>query len=159
MIVVEQDESVFQNRFGMGQKMGQGVQQRRAALGWSQMDLAVRAGVSIDTVLNLEKGRNVHLMSLEKVITALEQGEYEPVLADVAVDAALKLTPSSSRELSSRPPEADFVASIVAQTTNPMVRIEMVKAVLAIHEREQSQHPPDVDPTEPARASATGSEG
>ncbi|WP_329429080.1 tetratricopeptide repeat protein [Streptosporangium sp. NBC_01495] len=52
---------------------GEALRSRRAAAGWSQRDLAVRAGVSVRTIRDIERGRvaRPHRTSLERLVAAL----------------------------------------------------------------------------------------
>ena len=57
----------------------EGLKPVRLARGWSQIDLAVAAGVSPTTVLNLERGVNTPLPSTaRKLARALELPIAEP---------------------------------------------------------------------------------
>ena len=48
------------------------VQELREALGWSQRDLAEKAGVRQATVSQAESGKGVNLATLEKLANALD---------------------------------------------------------------------------------------
>lgn len=48
------------------------VQELREALGWSQRDLAEKAGVRQATVSQAESGKGVNLATLEKLADALD---------------------------------------------------------------------------------------
>lgn len=61
------------------------VRASRDALGWSQMDLAERAGVSRPTIARIESGEDVSTATLDKVAQALG------LVLEVRVDGTTQL--------------------------------------------------------------------
>lgn len=53
------------------QHIGQLIRQRREALGWSQADLAQRAGTNQQTIDRLERGETKHSRALSSILDAL----------------------------------------------------------------------------------------
>jgi DNA-binding XRE family transcriptional regulator len=54
----------------------------RRALGWSQAELARRAGVRVETLNRLEHGKHAaHVATVDKLQTALDEGEAEAARA------------------------------------------------------------------------------
>lgn len=68
---------------------GERIALRRSRLGWSQTDLATRAGVSLGTVLRIEKDRNVRRDNWTSVIGALDAGEAARALPALELDMTL----------------------------------------------------------------------
>lgn len=69
------------------------VREYRSVLGWSQQDLADRAGCSRPTIARLEAGRVILSVTMNKVIDALNQGIADAVQADKRAAAAKQQAP------------------------------------------------------------------
>lgn len=54
--------------------LGERIRQQRLAFEWRQSDLAVRAGVSTQTIKAMETGANVSLLSFLQVLNVLGHG-------------------------------------------------------------------------------------
>lgn len=55
----------------------------RALLGWTQGELAQKAGVGLSTVKGLEAGGHIHRSNSEKIQTAIEGAGVYPQHADI----------------------------------------------------------------------------
>lgn len=55
-------------------EVGRRVRLQRIAFGWRQSDLAMRAGVSVQTIKAVEKGEAISSSNLLRVLLALNQG-------------------------------------------------------------------------------------
>lgn len=77
---------------------------RRSRLGWSQTDLAERAGVSLGTVLRIEKDRNTQRINFDAVIAALEAEEG---LVAHGLVSAPKALPPLAMTSPDHPPSTD----------------------------------------------------
>lgn len=55
--------------------LGERIRMRRTAKGWTQEDLADEAGVSTNTIGNLESGKRGRLLTLPKIARALDWSE------------------------------------------------------------------------------------
>lgn len=53
-------------------EMASKVHETRVSLGWTQNELAERAGVSRPTVARIERGDDISTATLEKIVLALE---------------------------------------------------------------------------------------
>lgn len=58
------------------QDYGKGIRAERKMRGWTQQQLAQKAGLSRQTIVDLEKGRNVSLFAFHKALITLGKGLY-----------------------------------------------------------------------------------
>lgn len=92
---------------------GERVALRRNRLGWKQRTLAEAAGVSLTTVVQIEKDRGVRTESLRAVLSALEQAEKGPTLSP----------PPGTTDLSTK-------EGVDAAHTRQRLRLETLEVVL-----------------------------
>jgi len=79
------------------------VREYRSVLGWSQQDLADRAGCSRPTIARLEAGRVILSVTMNKVIDALNQGIADAVQADKRAAAATQQAPKQHASVPASP--------------------------------------------------------
>lgn len=78
------------------------VRAARALLGWSQEDLAARAGVSVATIRRQEPGHGQFLAGeevLRKIAAAFETGGIELISSDMTKGHGVRLAQASRRDL------------------------------------------------------------
>ena len=72
------------------------VKEYRSVLGWSQQELADRAGCSRPTIARLEAGRVILSLTMNKVIDALNDGLSAAARADAPADQHETISPPQS---------------------------------------------------------------
>ena len=83
---------------------GQQLRDLRLRRNIDQRQLAARAGVALNAVKNLEKGKGATLTSLVKVLRALERADWLATLAPaVAISPMQMLKARQPRQRASRP--------------------------------------------------------
>lgn len=85
-------------------ELGQRLRTQRLALGWSQLDLARRAGLSGGTIKNLENKGQATLASLVRVASALglSDGFNELFLIQPVSIAAMEMAEQAKRQRAPR---------------------------------------------------------
>ena len=78
-------------------EIGQQVRVLRTRSGYTQADLAQRAGVSVGTIRNLESGVGSTLSTLIEVVRALGRTEWLETLAPPVTVSPLELLDASNR--------------------------------------------------------------
>jgi len=53
------------------------IKAARALLGWRQVDLVERSGVSRETVKNIDRGRDVRMSTMNKIASAFDEAGIE----------------------------------------------------------------------------------
>lgn len=71
--------------------IGARVRRRRQELGWSQSELAQRAGVAVDTIRKLEQGQSKGSRKLADLAVVLGVDERELIYGDVAADRVARV--------------------------------------------------------------------
>ena len=113
----------------------------RAELGWSQKDLADRAGCSRPTIARLEAGRIILSVTMNKVITALNEGIAEKEAREKVLPAATKKQPRQKKHIARAQPDdvnpqqgTDAGTQVTVQpTAKPVAQEPMEKDVAEEH--------------------------
>jgi transcriptional regulator with XRE-family HTH domain len=77
---------------------GERIALRRNRLGWKQRALADAAGVSLTTVVQIEKDRGVRTESLRAVLAALDAAEKKPAPRVTSPDRPVRDDAASTKE-------------------------------------------------------------
>ena len=107
-------------------RLGDFVRRRRTALGLTQQDLADKAGVSINTVGNVESGQRIRELNLSKICKALDWvpdsfwlilDGGNPVIEEVAAetppdDSLLLERPANVSDVEWEQIKADLIADL-----------------------------------------------
>lgn len=103
---------------------GENIALRRNRLGWKQRLLAANAGVSLATVLKIEKDRNVRVDMLRAVEAALTTGE-----AERGLDRPTLSSPTGTTEPSKEGADAAHTRQKMRLETLEVVLVEALEVV------------------------------